>query len=242
MFLHHFLDTNILIGSRISWDRQHYDAHRYMQQDGIRRHTSERVHRECTGVFERFRRTTLKIIKKLVDDLPSNPNPFTLEKTIVRLAEQHAKSLKNEKEKQALHSFVRQNMQELRECALQTEQERNTFKQRIIDAIKGALESLDWDCRSDDPSVPIFCYTCCPDNYDTHLPIEKSTLTATIGYEPDTLVLLDAYFIQVHHIQENVCLVTTDNAHILKNREKIEMTLPGITIRGPGSFLTNNQG
>ena len=48
---HHFLDANILIGSLTEWDGQHYRARRYMQQEGFLRHTSERVHRECTGVL-----------------------------------------------------------------------------------------------------------------------------------------------------------------------------------------------
>ena len=37
----HFLDANILIGSLVEWDGQHRHTHRYMQQEGFRRHTTE---------------------------------------------------------------------------------------------------------------------------------------------------------------------------------------------------------
>jgi hypothetical protein len=40
----HFLDANILIGSLVEWDGQHRHTHRYMQQEGVRRHTTERVY------------------------------------------------------------------------------------------------------------------------------------------------------------------------------------------------------
>jgi len=236
--LHHFLDTNILVGSRIEWDGQHHHTHRYMQQDGFLRHTSERVYKECTGVFGLFRRTITKYLNYLVKSLPASPDPFTLDRTIQKLTERYTLSLKNEKEKNVLGSFVQQNMDDLRNCALGTEQDRDTFRQEIIDAIKGALDSLDRDCRPDDPSAPVVCYTCCPEDYDSHLPDQKSALITAIGYEPDILVILDAYFIQINRIMEDVSLVTADKTHILNNRKKIEETLPGITIREPGSFFT----
>ncbi|MDO8842097.1 hypothetical protein [Methanocalculus sp.] len=240
--LHHFLDTNILVGSRIGWDGQHHHTHRYLQQDGFLRHTSERVYKECTGVFGLFRRTMTKYLNYLLKSLPASPDPFTLDMTIKRLTKRYILSLNNEKEKNVLTSFVHQNMDDLRNCVLGTENDRETFRQEIIDVIKGALDSLDRDCRPDDPSAPVICYTCCPENYDLDLPDQKSALIPVIGYEPDILVILDAYFIQIHRIGEEVSLVTADKTHILNNRKKIEETLPGITIREPESFLIGHAG
>jgi len=84
MASHHFLDANILIGSLTEWDGQHSRAHRYMQQEGFRRHTSERVYCECTGVLGRFRRTILQYLKYLEQNLPAYPDPLTLDRTIDR--------------------------------------------------------------------------------------------------------------------------------------------------------------
>jgi len=132
-------------------------------------------------------------------------------------------------------------MEDLRNAALGTEEERRAFRRDVIDAIKGALKSLDGDCR-DDPSARVFCYTCCPDDYDVHFPEQKSSLIDALQYEPDTLVVLDSYFLLVHRIREEVCFVTADNAHILRNHDRIEEILPGIIVRGPDSFLAGERG
>jgi hypothetical protein len=55
-------------------------------------------------------------------------------------------------------------------------------------------------------------------------------------------VVLDSFFLRVHRIREDVCFVTTDNAHILRNRDRIEEILPGIAVREPGSFLAGEGG
>lgn len=235
--LHHFLDANILIGSRIEWDLQHHHAHRYMRQDGFRRHTSERVYNECYRAFSTFRRVIAKYLNYFGKNLPPNPDPYRLDAIIRKITGQCARSLRDEKEKNVLRSFVQRNMDELRNCILGTEYERDTFKKDVIAAIKGALDSLDLDCRPDDHSAPVICHTCCPENYDSHLMDEMSALTSVIGHQPDILVMLDAYFIQVHRLREVVSFVTTDKTHILNNREKIEGILPNIVIREPGSFL-----
>lgn len=75
-----------------------------------------------------------------------------------------------------------------------------------------------------------------------HFPEQKSSLIDALHYEPDTLVVLDSFFLRVHRIREEVCFVTTDNAHILENRDRIEEILPGIAVREPGSFLAGEGG
>lgn len=224
------------------WDGQHGPTHQYMQLNGVRRHTSERVYKECRGVFGLFRRAITRYLSYLVHHLPASPDPFALDQILQRLTRQYANSLRHEKEKKVVSSFMNQNMVDLRNCLLGTEHDRCTFKHDIIDAIKGAIESLDFDCRPDDLSAPIPCYTCCPKDYDSSLPGQKRVLSAVIGYEPDVLVILDSYFIQIHCIEEAVGLVTTDKTHILRNRETIEETLPGLLIREPESFFFRSGG
>ena len=150
-------------------------------------------------------------------------------------------SLASRREQNALRSFVRRNTEDLRNAVLGTEEERQAFRRDVIGAVKGALASLDRDCR-DEPSAPVLCHTCCPDDYDAFFPGQKSTLADALGYEPDTLVVLDSYFLRVYRIREEVCFVTTDNAHILSNRDRIEELLPGITVREPGAFVAGERG
>lgn len=172
---------------------------------------------------------------------PSCPDPLTLDRTIDRLTGRRVESLASRREQNALRSFVRKNREDFRNAVLGTEEERQAFRRDVIGAVKGALASLDRDCR-DEPSAPVLCHTCCPDDYDAHFPVQKSTLVEALGYEPDTLVVLDSYFLRVYLIREEVCFVTTDNTHILSNRDRIEELLPGITVRDPGAFLAGERG
>ncbi len=199
------------------------------------------VHRECTGVLGRFRRTILQYLEYPGQNLPAHPDPLALDRTIDRLTDRRVRSLPSGREQNVLRSFVRGNREDLRNAALGTEEERQAFRRDAINAVKGALESLDRDCR-DDPTAPVFCYTCCPNDYDGHFPMQKSSLIDALHYEPDTLVVLDSFFLRVHRIREVVCFVTTDNAHILRNRDRIEEILPGIAVREPGSFLAGEGG
>lgn len=81
--------------------------------------------------------------------------------------------------------------EDLRNAALGTEEERRAFRRDLIRAVKGALDSLDWDCR-DGPSALVFCHTCCPNDYDYHFPRQKGALVDALGCGPDTLMVLDS--------------------------------------------------
>lgn len=237
----HFLDANILIGSLVEWDGQHHCTYRYMRQEGFRRHTSERVYAECTGVLGRFRRTVLQYLMYMEQNIPGHPDPLTLDQTVDRLTARRVRTLANKREQGALRSFYRRNREDLRNAMLGTEEERRAFRRDVIRAIKGALDSLDQDCR-DDPSAPVICHTGYPDDYDDCFPKEKSALAGALGYAPDTLVLLDSYYLLASRIREGVCFVTTDTTHILRNRDRIEEILTGITVRDPGTFLAAGWG
>lgn len=193
------------------------------------------------GVLGRFRRTILQYLEYLGRNLPAHPDPLALDRTIDLLTDRRVRSLASGREQNVLRSFVRGNREDLRNAALGTEEERRAFRRDAINAVKGALESLDRDCRGD-PTAPVFCYTCCPNDYDLHFPMQKSSLIDALHYEPDTLVVLDSFFLRVHRIREEVCFVTADNAHILRNRDRIEEILPGIAVREPGSFFAGDGG
>ncbi len=82
MFSDHFLDANIMVGSRISWDRQYNSTTRYMAMEGIRRHTSKRVYNESRGVFERSRGLILKYLKRFYEEFNKSPDPTRLDQII----------------------------------------------------------------------------------------------------------------------------------------------------------------
>ncbi len=88
--------------------------------------------------------------------------------------------------------------------------------------------------NADDPAARPSATSATPGDCDAHVPGEENAPVETL----DTLVVPDAYFLLVSRIREGVCFVTTDNVHILSNRDRIEEFLPGITGR---RFLPVNE-
>ncbi|WP_332450031.1 hypothetical protein [Methanoculleus sp.] len=130
----------------VEWDGQHRHTHRYMQQEGFRRHTSERVYRESTGVPGRFRRTILWYLEHMDRNVPGHPDPLTLDRTIDRLTDRWVRTLASGQEQSMVRSFVNRNRQDLRNAVLGTEEERGAFRRDAIKAIKE--EDDGYPCRS----------------------------------------------------------------------------------------------
>lgn len=235
---HHFLDANIIIGSTLYWDRQYDQTTKYMQLEYIQRHTSARVFDECRGVYGRFRRTTHSYLMYLFNNLPSSPNPFTLDTTINAITERYLRTLDSQKQKNLIRSFTRSNMEDIRQCVLGSEEYRNQYRRKITDTIKEALYALQFIC-SEDKSALITCYSGCPQEYTTDLTMEKRKLLEIILYEPDICVLLDSFYLMITIINSQSHFITADKNHILQNAGAIEEILPGILIRDPASFLVD---
>jgi hypothetical protein len=231
MFSDHFLDANILVGSRISWDRQYNGTTRYMALEGIRRHTSKRVYYESRGVFERSRGLILKYLKRFYEEFNRSRDPMRLDQIIRAFTRKFSGSL-GEKESKILNSFVERNFMEIRNTALGGEREFGDFRRAIIDAFMGAINSIDRDCYSD-PKAVICRYDDCPPDYRNCYAAENNRLLKVINYESDVLVALDSYFIRNKYIKNNVCFVTTDHEHMLKKKAEIESILTGIFIMQP---------
>ncbi|WP_155937397.1 hypothetical protein [Methanoculleus sp. MH98A] len=102
------------------------------------------------------------------------PGSGPLDRTIDRLTDLWVQTLASGRERSVIRSYVNRNRQDLRNSALGTEEERRAFRQDVIEAAKGALASLDLDCR-DDPAGPALRHTCCPDDCDAHVPGERKT-------------------------------------------------------------------
>ncbi len=232
MFSDHFLDANILVGSRISWDRQYNSTTRYMAMEGIRRHTSKRVYYESRGVFERSRSLILKCLKRFYEEFNKSRDPMRLDQIIRAFTRRFSGSL-GEKERKILNSFVERNFMEIRNTALGGEEELGDFRRAVIGAFMGAINSIDRDCYSD-PKAMILRYDDCPYDYRNCYAVENNRLLKVINYENDVFVVLDSYFIRNKYIKNKVCFVTTDHEHILKNKAEIEIVLTGIFVMQPG--------
>lgn len=231
MFNDHFLDANILVGSRVDWDKQHNLATKYMAIEGVKRHTSRRVYYESKGVFERSRRLILSYLIKFYERFSRFSNSLHIDQSIIAFTKEFVGRLE-EKEQKILNSFVAQNFGEIRNVALGGEKELGDFKRIVVSTFKNAINSIDKDCISD--SNALICrYDGCPPHYNVYYAEEYTKLYRAINYENDILVLLDSYFIKNNHIKNNICFVTTDYEHILKNKIIIESALVGVSLLNP---------
>jgi len=231
MLRDYFLDANILVGSRISWDRQYNSATRFMALENKRMHTSKRVYDESRGVFERSRGLILKYLKRFYEEFSISPYPMRLDSIIKSFTNKFSRTL-GEKERKILTSFVERNCMEIRNTALGGERELGDFRRAIVDSFMGAINSIDRDCYSDQKAM-ICRYDDCPVDYKNCYVDENNRLFKIINYENDVYVVLDSYFIRNKYIKSNVCFVTTDHEHILKNKSEIEGILTGIYIMQP---------
>ena len=240
LFSDHFLDANILIGSLIDWDVQHRCTTNYMNRKELKRHTSKRVYREAKGVLEKMRRTIPKFLDKFYDDLNKREGSHNVltnvdyQKMIDKSSNDFIKKERlNDKERNAIKSFVWMNFLDLQKVALGGENKFGEFKKDIIDIFKRALNTLDKKCQTRDKELIICRYDECPESYKDDYPNERSDLNSLINYKNDVLVLLDSYYIKNHWVQNDVCFITTDKEHILSSADGIEKILCGIYIAEP---------
>lgn len=229
---HHFLDANILVGFTVTWDLQYESVARYMTRESVKRHTSKRVYRESRGVLEGSRRLILKYLREFYKKVSRALDPLKIDRSIRNFTKQFSSNLV-EKERKIIESFVNRNFNELKNVALGGEETLGEFKKSVGDTFLKALDYIDIHCKPDDPEALICRYDNCPENYKPHYPDKCSTLCSVINYKNDVLVLLDSYFIKNNHIRENICFVTTDQKHLLKNKPVIERILTGISLLQP---------
>lgn len=227
-----FIDTNIIIGSRIKWDRYHNNASGYMTKEGIKRCTSIRVYDECRNVFQKNRSLIIRYLKKFYDDIGGRQhNSLRIDQIIMSFTKKFIDKL-DEEDQKVLNSFVKQNLIDIKNVLLGGENKLGDFRRDIIDAFNYADNSVIIDCTSDSHAL-IYRYDNCPKEYDNYYKDEYKKIYGIINHKDDTEILLDSYFIKDTHIKNNINFVTTDHIHILNNKPDIEFILPGINIMSP---------
>jgi hypothetical protein len=70
----------------------------------------------------------------------------------------------------------------------------------------------------------------CPDNYRDAFAIEFRGVYNITRYVPDTLILLDCYYVGKRILKNKIGFVTTDKEHILSNVEEIQRELSDVHI------------
>lgn len=228
MYPDHFLDANILIGSRIKWDTQYNASTIYMQRTGLQRCTSYTVFKGSLGWFHKRRIA----INSYLEFLLNHKYPKDSDKIIKKVKRLRRKYFKNLDESKAeiLKTFAYKTTKyleyEIRKVGVNGIQ---NYASCVRDVLKNAIKSLRQDVNVN-LNAPIRMYTA-----PEILPYRslRDALNNIINNGNDVRILLESYFIKNKEIGRNVSFVTTDKEDFLDNKIEIERHVSGIHIQAP---------
>jgi hypothetical protein len=235
----HFLDTSILLGSRIHWDDQFSHVSTYIGIADIRKISSIRAYNEAKGVLQRNRREILLYLNALKTEFSRPGHPIINAESLFLFSEGYFASITNEKTSNALSRFANKNIFDITTAVQDGNAGFEEYKRTIGAAFQAALDSLDVDCRPHDGAF-IRRYDICPQIYDQTYITEQYRLMTRINYLNDVQILLDSYFIKDRVLPGSLFFVTTDGTHILNNKDDIELILTGISVTHPREHFRAN--
>jgi hypothetical protein len=233
----HFLDTSILLGSRISWDAQFSHVSSYISITDIQRISSKRAYNEAKGVLQRNRREILQYLDTLKNEFSNPGHPIINDAEVDRLSQKYCSTIENEKSCNALTRFSQKNIYDITKALQDGNTLFDQYKLTIGRAFQTALNSLAIDCRTPEGAF-IRRYDICPQVYDRIYDTEQYRLMTLINYIEDVKILLDSYFLQDRILEENLFFVTTDTTHILRHKNDIEGILIGMSVSHPQEYHT----
>ena len=239
MCSNHFLDTSILLGSRISWDAQFSHVSSYISVADIQRISSKRAYNEAKGVLQRNRRAILQYLDTLKTEFSNPSHPIVNEAGVDRLSKQYCTTIENEKICNALTLFINKNIYDITKALQDGKSLFDNYKLTIGGAFQTALDSLAIDCRTQQGAF-IRRYDICPQVYDQIYDTEQYRLMTLINYIEDVKILLDSYFLQDRILEESLFFITTDTTHILRHKIDIEGILTGMSVSHPQEHYTAN--
>lgn len=237
----HFLDTNILISSRICWNVHFNNATRYMNEDNIQRHTSKTTHNEADKVFGHIRQN---IRAFLVSYLGNQTRPTMMSindfvsRQIISFERRCKNDTYNKRVWRSIESYIRRNLTQIQNAAAGGKSELIKLANEADKYIQSAIDSLLADSK-DDPNAKIHEHPDCPTDYliykgyvALYNALYDKNNNNKIANSDDVHILLDSFFI-MNKIKKQMHFVTFDKIDIIGHRPLIEKTLNGIYIVEP---------
>ncbi|MGD0170728.1 MAG: hypothetical protein ABSB81_01175 [Halobacteriota archaeon] len=230
----YFFDSNILIGSRLSWDAQYEVACDCVDKQQIKKRTSDNVYWESSFKLEKVRQVIWTFLKEILNN-SFKFNPWNFDSKIHSrklsfLKRQYPTKEIREDAEDILNPFLDKYGHNMRDSILNNDEIKCC--KMAEDSVNNAISSLDVDCFAH-PSAKIEMHVVTPQDIK-HYASKERALQKKISDNSDILILLDSYHIKQTVTGNNsICFVTTDKEHISDNSGDIEKILVGVRIRNP---------
>lgn len=240
----HFLDTNILIASRIDWDVHFNNATEYMIEKNIKRHASKMTHEEADNVFGHMRQNIRAFLVSYLGN-QTRPPMMSITDFVSRQITNFEKRCKstsnymyNKKVWRSIESYIRKNLTRIQDAAAGGKSELIKLANEADKYIQSAIDSLLLDCK-DDPNAKIHEHSNCPPdylNYNGYGALYNALYdkkdTNKISNSDDVRILLDSFFV-MNETKKEMHFVTFDKSDIIDHQSLIEKTLNGIYVIEP---------
>lgn len=237
MYPDHFLDVNILIGSRFTLDTQHLKTAEYMLRPNIRRCTSFGGFNTAKSHFDFIRYEGRPFLKELSTKHFSNDDYVDIAQRVFNSLDDFKKTRRlSPNAYKRLYSFLKGVMRYLvRDIQKDKLNGVKDFCSDLLLEIERVNRLLVQDCNYS-VQARIRLYDRKGENGETLTYSSKfKELYDIIQDKEDVEIFLDCCHIQRHIVKSNMCFVTTDKAHFSgeETKKRIEAVAPSINIQPP---------
>ena len=226
-YQNHFLDSCAIIGKLLDFDAQYIHAEKYFKKKHIK-HTSERVIDEITIRLNEIRRE----INGFLDWIKTQTfEGLPMDIRIISFLNRYS-PFDREKNNRMMNSFYGRYFSEIKSYLLDNNLDAlASLNSLVISSIETAQNNLIYMANCKDEQQ-IIIHACLP-NYMGGIPKYSDMfkqINKIIDWTPDSLVLVDSYYVKEEFVKTDMGFITTDNKHILSNIMKIQGMLTGLFI------------
>ena len=202
--------------------------------------TSKRAFFEAKGHFNYTRQAILHFIQHIYE----NNSRFRPDNIVPQLLNEARRLFSDQRDFKAVKRIVELKENEFYEVLFGGYSKVEKIQKEIQETLTYALIKLTTTCANS-PLAKIKRFDACPRSYEgTSLEKTYLTMEKIIGYEKDSLLLLDSYYLreQMDAKTKQKCLLyfaTDDREHILSNKTKLEAILERIDITSFANLQKN---
>jgi len=228
----HFLDSNVIVRSRKTWDKT-ADAIQYMKDKSVKRYTCEKVCSEVSIYFKRTRGIIIAFLKRAGDNVRTLSKAATKEDIEKWAGDIKVQRRYTDEDRiwQSLLKFIGAKIDDILFHVNGGTKQVEIYKEQVVNEWEAAFVTLRQDCRHDDDAPITLTYGCPVDHKTTR---QYAAISEVVTNEDDIKILFDSYFIKLEKAGSgDIYFVTYDYEDIICHKSVIEAVFDGIKILTP---------